>query len=146
MNTQRFCSSLPAVRLVALLLSLFVTVGCGSPLTKDIEIKAVADPQVQFSGLRTYAWVGAIGVVNDAVGLWAPKGLDIGAELKFLIDKELRARGYEESTNPDFLVALGVLNDVNQIAEIKPKNVGETSKLVGVGQGALLLEFIDRKS
>lgn len=132
------------VVIVALTLAT-MEVGCGG-LTKDIEVQAVAAQNVQFSGLKSYAWMGAAGAVNDPAGLWAPKAYDVGAELKSLVDKELRGRGLVESPQADVLVALLVVDDVKQLEEIKLNRAKDMAEFVVVGQGAILLELMDAQT
>jgi len=132
------------VAVLALTLGALV-VGCGG-LTKDIEVQAVADQKVQFSGFKSYAWMGAAGAVNDPAGLWAPKAYDVGAELKSLVDKELHARGLVESAQADVQVAVLVVDDVKQLGEIKLNRAKDMAEFVVVGQGAILLELMDAQT
>lgn len=123
-----------------------VGAGCASALTKDIQAQAANDPKVQLAGLESYAWLGAAGVVNDPGGLWAPRDYDVGAELKLLVDKELRAKGFQESAEPDFVVAMIVVADVKQLEEIKLNRAQDMADFVVVGEGGILLEFVDPKT
>jgi len=123
-----------------------VVLGCGGGLTKDIEVQAVADQKVQFSGFKSYGWLGAVGAVNDPAGLWAPKEYDVGAELKGIIDNELQARGWVESEQPDVVVTLLVVEDVKQLEEIKLNRASDMAEFVVVGAGAILLELLDAKT
>jgi hypothetical protein len=120
-----------------------LTLGCGGGLTKDIEVQAVADQKVQFSGYKSYAWLGAVGAVNDPAGLWAPKKYDVGAELKLIVDQELAERGWKESAQADVLVTLLVVADVKQLEEIKLNRAQDMAEFVVVGEGAILIELLD---
>ena len=76
--------------------------GCMTVPTKDIKVDAQADPKANFSGYKSYAWLGSAAIVNDAFGQWEPPNFDADAEIKYLIDRELRKRGMsEDSANPD---------------------------------------------
>lgn len=126
--------------------ALFLTAtGCGASLTKDIQLESVASEKVDFAGLKTYAWFGGLGLVRDTTGTWSPKGLDVTAELKFLIDRELRERGYTETTDrPDFYVGFLVAANVDQLSAVE-KRGGKVGAL-GSGEGALIVELIDAAS
>jgi hypothetical protein len=120
-----------------------LTLACGGGLTKDIEVQAVADQKVQFSGFKSYGWLNAVGAVNDPAGLWAPKKYDVGAELKAIVDRELEARSWVESAPADLLVNLLVLADVKQLEEIKLNRARDMAEFVVVGEGAILIELVD---
>ena len=47
---------------------LMLLAGCASVPTKDIQVDAQADPKANFSGYKTYAWLGAAAIVNDPYG------------------------------------------------------------------------------
>ncbi|WP_455210255.1 DUF4136 domain-containing protein, partial [Kaarinaea lacus] len=80
--------------------------GCTSVPVDDIKVESEADPKVKFSGYKTYAWLGAAGILNDPQGQWEPPKFDADAEITFLIDQELRKRGMTEvNDSPDMLVA-----------------------------------------
>jgi len=88
-----------------LVLAVFIT-ACTSVPKDDIQINIAADPKVNFSGYKTYAWLVAAGIVNDPDGLWEPPQFDADAEIQYLIDSALRIRGMSEvSADPDMLVA-----------------------------------------
>jgi|GEM_PF-1075707 len=117
--------------------------GCAKPVIQDIKTQAEADPKVRFSAMKTYAWAGGAGLVNDPQKLWTPPEFDIAAELKHLIDIEMRKRGWAEASNPDMLIAFLVVNDVQELKLIESERAGEVPDLVGVGEGALLIELMD---
>ena len=117
--------------------------GCSSVPVDDITVESEADPKVNFSGYKTYAWLGAVGFVNDPQGQWEPPQFDADSEITFLIDQSLRKRGMTEVTeNPDMLVAyaLGV-----EMAALKVKQDPETKmhSLEQVPQGGLIVVLID---
>jgi hypothetical protein len=99
--------------------------GCASSVTKDIMIDAQADPKVDFKGYATYTWLGSAAIVYDPDGKWEPPQFDADAEIKFLIDRELRKRGMsEDSVNPDMIVAFAAGIDM---ASMKI-NIGSAGK------------------
>jgi hypothetical protein len=72
--------------------------GCATA-TKDIRVETESAPGVNLSGYTTYAWAGSAEVVNDPHGNWEPPGFDADAELRFLINRELRGKGMQEVTS-----------------------------------------------
>ena len=87
------------------LLAMFMS-GCSSVSTKDIQVKALADSKVNLSGYETYGWLVNAAILNDTYGQWEPPAFDADAEVKYLIDRELRKRGMSEnSADPDIMVA-----------------------------------------
>lgn len=117
--------------------------GCSNVPVKDISIESEADPKVKFSGYKTYAWLGAAGIVHDPQGQWEPPQFDADAEITFLIDQAMRKRGMTEVTdNPDMLVAYALGVDM---AALKVKHDPETKMpmLDNVPQGALIVTLVD---
>ena len=130
---------------VAFSMLLLMLTGC-STVTQDIQISAEADPKISFSGYKNYAWLGATGIMFDEAGRWRPPAFDADTEVKFNIDRELRARGMSESdTKPDLLVAFAAGIDMDNIEFVKnDKNELETLK--NVPKGALLIVLVDAGS
>jgi hypothetical protein len=127
-------------------LGLFIAVllaGCASVPTQDIKVKAVADPKAQFSGYKSYAWLGAAAIVNDAFGRWEPPGFDADAEIKFLIDRELRTIGMSQnSIDPDLIVAFAAGINMDALGlKMDPKTKKES--LVNVPRGGLMIALVD---
>ena len=127
--------------LVALLI-LFIT-ACASPLTQDIEVDADADPKANLAGYKTYAWLGSAAILYDPKGRWEPPEFDADAEIKFLIDRELRKRGMQEvAVNPDMIVgyAAGIDMEALQLVEDKEAKI---QMLQNVPTGSLVIVLID---
>ncbi len=127
-------------------LSLFLVSACATIPTKDITIDTDMDKQATFSSYKSYEWLAAAGILSDPEGKWEPPGFDADAELKFLIDRELRKRGMTEtSMKPDLYVAyvLGVDMDALKLKENPETKI---SVLKSVPGGALLLVLIDARS
>jgi len=127
---------------IAVLLS-----GCATTAaTKDIQIEAEADPKANFSGYKSYAWLGSAAIVFDAAGKWEPPQFDADAEIKFLIDRELRKRGMtEDSANPDMLVAYAAGIDMDTL-ELKVDPESEIKTLENIPQGALVIALVDTET
>jgi hypothetical protein len=129
--------------LLSLTAVLLLLAGCASSVTKDIMIDADADPKVNFAGYSTYKWLGSAAIVFDPEGQWEPPQFDADAEIKFLIDRELRKRGMTEATaNADMIVAFAAGIDMASM-EIKVDPESELSTLENVPMGALTVILID---
>ena len=120
--------------------------GCAVTPTDDIKIDAEADPKVKFAGYKTYAWLGSAGILKDPEGKWKQPNFDVDAEIRFLIDRELRKRGLTETDKkPDMLVAYAMgLN----MAALKIKENPETKQkmLKNIPKGSLLVILADPKT
>jgi len=133
-------------RLSMLLVLLFFLAGCATVPTKDIQIDAEADPKANFSGYKTYAWLGAAAIVNDPHGQWEPPSFDADAEIKFLIDRELRKRGMSETTaDPDLLVAYAAGIDMEALGmKVDPKT--DMELVENVPQGGMITVLMDSQT
>ncbi len=131
------------IQLPIWILVLILFTGCASVPTKDIQIDAQADPQAVFSAYKTYAWLGAAAIVNDPNGQWEPPQFDADAEIKFLIDRELRNRGLSENTTaPDLIVAFAAGIDMDALG-LKANPKTKSNMLENVPQGGLAVVLAD---
>ncbi|MHC4121169.1 MAG: DUF4136 domain-containing protein [Planctomycetota bacterium] len=123
-----------------------VLAGCSSVPTKDIKVEADSDPKANFGGYKSYAWLGAATIINDPHGQWEPPEFDADAEIKFLIDRELRKRGMvQDSVDPDLVVAFAA--GVNMEAlDLKVEPEADIDTMENVPQGALLVVLIDSQT
>ena len=122
---------------------IMLVTGCTSVATKDIEVDAAADPKVNFSGYKSYAWLGSAAIVNDAYGQWEPPAFDADAEITFLLDRELRARGMSEDTSdPDLVVAFAAGIDMDALG-LKTDPETKTDMLANIPQGGLIVVLVD---
>jgi hypothetical protein len=132
------------ITITALALVLLVA-GCVS-VTKDIMIETDADPKIDFSAYASYTWLGSAAIVNDPEGKWEPPQFDADAEVRFLIDRELRARGMTEaSANPDMIVAYAAGIDMSSM-DIKIDPESKLEALTNVPMGALTLVLVDART
>lgn len=130
---------------IAASLVLVMLVGC-STVTQDIEVSAESDPKVSFTGYKTYTWLGAAAIVFDEAGRWEPPKFDADTEIKFYIDKELRARGMSESTSsPDLVVAFAAGIDMDNIEFVKNAET-QLETLKNIPKGALMIVLVDANS
>lgn len=119
---------------------------CASIPTKDIAVDAQADPKANFSGYKTYAWLGAAAIINDPYGQWEPPEFDADAEIKYLIDRELRKRGMSQnSANPDLIVAFAAGINMDAL-ELKVDPEAKIMTLENVPRGGLLIALVDSES
>lgn len=120
-----------------------LTTACASTPTKDIKITAEVDPKANFSGYKSYAWLGSARIIQDEDGVWEPPKFDADAELKFLINDEMRNRGIEEVvTRPDMLVAFALGVDMDTL-KLKKNPETKIKTLENVPQGALVVILVD---
>jgi hypothetical protein len=118
-------------------------IGCSSIPKDDIEIQADRDPKANFSGYKTYGWLGSIGIVTDPEGTWEPPQFDADAEIVFLMNRELRGRGMTETdSDPDMLVAYALGVDMSAL-KIKQDPEHKLATLENVPQTALVVALID---
>ena len=122
--------------------------GCSSVPTKDISVEVQADPKANFSGYKTYTWLGSAAIINDPYGQWEIPEFDADAEIKYLIDRELRKRGMAQSSpliNPDMIVAFAAGIDMDAL-ELKVDPESKIDMLVSMPQGGLLVILVDGQS
>jgi hypothetical protein len=132
--------------LFTLITILLLLGGCASGVTKDIMVDTEVDPKANISGYKSYAWLGSAAIVFDEEGQWEPPQFDADAEIKFLIDRELRANGMtEDSVNPDLVIAYAAGIDMDSM-EIKTDPENELEVLENVPVGALTVIMVDAET
>jgi hypothetical protein len=125
-----------------IVIATFVTSSCAT-LTNDISVETHADPAIDYSAYKTYAWVGSAQIVFDPVGQWEQPTLDTDEEVKFNINRELRSKGLiEVQSNPDLLVGFAVGVDMTNL-ELKENPDTKTEILTNVPKAALVIALID---
>jgi hypothetical protein len=124
---------------------LFMT-ACTTAPTKDIKIEAEADPKASFSGFKTFAWLASAQILFDPEGQWEPRNVDIDAEVRLIINSELRKRGIAEvSSSPDMLVAYAAGVDMTTLG-LKQNPETQQKLLENVPKAALVVALIDADS
>lgn len=123
--------------------TLMLLAGCASSMTSDIEVETETNPKIDFSAYRSYSWLGSAAILRDPEGRWEPPNFDADAEISFLIDRELRARGkVETQVDPDMLVFYGAGIDMDNI-DIKIDPSTSMEEMANVPRGALVVLLID---
>jgi hypothetical protein len=120
--------------------------GCASNVTKDIMVETDSDPKADLSGYTSYAWLVSASIVFDDKGQWEPPQFDADAEIKFLIDRELRKHGMtEDSVNPDLVIAYAAGIDMDSM-DIKTDPESGLEALENAPIGALTVIMIDAET
>jgi len=120
-----------------------VFVSACATLTSDIEVETQANPDVNYNNYKTYSWAGSAQVVFDPIGQWEQPTLDMDEEVRFVINRELRARDINQvEANPDLLVAFAAGVDTT-ILELKEDPNSDKKVLTNVPKAALVIALID---
>ena len=128
------------------LVGVMLLAGCASVPTKDIAVDVEIDPKANFSGYKTYAWLGSAAILNDAYGQWEPPAFDADAEVKYLIDRELRKRGMmQNSADPDVIIAFAAGIDMDAL-ELQMDPQSKMENLANVPRGGLVIAMVDSDS
>lgn len=116
---------------------------CANPLTKSINVDSQVSDTADFSTVKTYQWLASAQILNDEQGQWEPRGLDSDAEIRFLINRELRGRGITQvESNPDVFVAYVAGVDMDAMDwKVDPKS--KLQILKNEPEGALAIMLID---
>ena len=130
-------------------IAIFFTVSCltsCATLTEDITIETQGDPTINYDTYKTYAWSGSAQIVFDAIGQWEQPTLDTDEEVKFVINRELRAHGlHQVIDNPDLYVSFVAGVDTT-ILELKEDPNNKKKVLTNVPKAALAIALIDGNS
>jgi len=120
--------------------------GCASSVTKDIEVQTDWDPKANLAAYKSYTWLGSAAIVFDDRGQWEPPQFDADAEIRSLIDRELRERGMtQNSVNPDLIVAYAAGIDMDSM-QIKVDPESGLEMLANLPLGALSVVLVDAVS
>ncbi len=117
-------------------------IGC-APYAKDIRVETELAPKADITSYKSYAWLGDVSILNDPNEKWKPSGLDISSEIKFVIDRELRASGLHLSNDkPDLAVSFLVGADMDSM-QLKIDPESKLESLKNVPEAALVVILID---
>jgi len=132
--------------ILAIMVMAWFVAGCAQVPTKDITIETEADPKANFNGYKSYAWLASAEYLHDEFGQWQPTAFDADAEIKFLLDRELRGRGMSEySGDPDLFVTFAAGIDMDAL-KLKTDPETKMDSLENVPQGGLAVILIDADS
>ena len=125
---------------------LLLLTGCAS-VTSDIKVDTAMDPKAKLSGYKTYAWLGAMKMLNDPKHLWETPKIDVAGDIKYLIDRNMRKHGIMLSKPEDADLGVTFFVGVDMQA-MKLKTDPETRKqlLQNVPGGALVVALIDAET
>ena len=131
------------------LISFFVAVtfisSCAT-LTDDIKVETHADPGINYSKYKTYAWAGSAQIVFDPVGQWEQPTLDTDEEVRFVVNRELRDHGLiQVENNPDLLVAFAAGVETT-VLELKENPDSDHKVASNAPKAALVIALIDARS
>ena len=130
---------------LVLLAAAIVTTSC-TTLTGDIEIETHANPEVDYNTYKTYAWAGSAQIVFDPIGQWEQPTLDMDEEVRFVINRELRARNINQvEVQPDLLVAFAAGIDTTTL-ELKDDPNSDQKVLTNIPKAALVIALTDART
>ena len=122
--------------------ALLVVNACAT-LTSDIEIETHADPDINYNAYKSYAWAGSAQILFDPVGQWEQPTLDTDEEVRYVINRELRAHGLTQVDKaPDLLVAFAAGVDTS-VLELKDDPESKNKIPTNVPKAALVIALID---
>lgn len=126
----------------SIVITAIFTVSCAT-LTDDISVETHANPDIDFSSYKSYAWAGTAQIVFDPIGQWEQPTLDTDEEVKFNINRELRSKGLiEVQSHPDLLVAFAAGVDMTNL-ELKEDPESKKEIPTNVPKAALVVALID---
>jgi uncharacterized protein YceK len=132
---------------LSIIATLMLISGCSSVPIHDIQVETRIDSKAAMSGYKTYAWLGSAAIVNDPYGQWTLPEFDADAEIKYLIDRELRKKNILQSSpfaDPDMIITFAAGIDMD-VFEVKVDPSGTMSAL-NVPQGGLAVMLADNQT
>ena len=115
-------------------------------LTGDIVVETHAKPDVNYNAYKTYAWAGSAQIVFDPIGQWEQPTLDMDEEVRFVINRELRARNINQvEQQPDLFVAFAAGVDTT-VLELKDDPDSDKKVLTNIPKAALVIALIDART
>ena len=112
-------------------------------LTNDIVVKVDSNPDIDYKQYKTYAWAGSAEIIFDPIGQWEQPTLDTDEEVKFVINREMRAHGFNQvEHDPDIYVAFAAGVDMEAL-DLKEDPESKKKVLTKVPKAALVVALID---
>ncbi len=132
-------------KFITAVLALVLMAGCASSM-KDIKVDAESDPKVNLKGYKSYMWAASAQLIKDSQGQWVAPDMDINYEVKFLVDKQLRSKGFTEVENdPDLIVSAAIGVDMDAL-QIKQYPETKMDILKNAPQSALIIALSDAET
>ena len=132
--------------ILAIMVTAWFVTGCSTFPKDDIKVESEVDPKANMSGYKTYTWLAAVGILEDAEGHWEPPKFDADAEIEFRINEALRKHGMSQTSNdPDLYVAYALGVDMDAL-ELKTNPETKLSSLENVPKTALVVMLIDSET
>lgn len=129
------------VKITAVVITLMIT-SCAT-ITSDIEVQTHFHADTDFNAYKTYAWAGSAQIVFDPIGQWEQPTLDTDEEVRFVINRELRARSINQvDLDPDLLVAFAAGVDATSL-ELTEHPDNEEDVLATLPKAALVIALVD---
>ncbi len=127
------------------LLALWLLAGCAS-VTEDIRVQTESAPGIDLGNYHTYSWLGAAEIAPDTHGNWEPPGFDADAEIRAVLNRELRRRGMREVA-ADAQLVVGFGAGINpELFEIVENPDNKMYTLQNAPRAALVVVFIDPRT
>lgn len=126
-----------------LIVVVILTISACATVTNDIHVEARTDPMISLNNYKTYAWLDSAKIVYDPQGKWEPQRLDIDAQLKFLINQQLRELNLiQVRTEPDLYITFSLGLEIENLG-IKKNPDSDLDILESAPKGALYVILID---
>ena len=126
--------------LAAVCLGTLLLTGCTTKFA-DITVQSAASDEVDLSAYNTYAWGVEAAVLRDPDGEWMSANIDIGAEIRHFVERELNTKGLiHASEKPDLLVVYGIGVDMAALDLVEE---GDKIALVESPRGEVLVVLVD---
>lgn len=132
--------------ILAIMVMAWMVTGCSTFPKDDIKVESEVSPKANISGYKTYTWLAAIGILEDAEGHWEPPKFDADAEIEFRINEALRKHGMTQSSNdPDLYVAYALGVDMDAL-DLKTDPETKLESLENVPKTGLVVMLIDAET
>ena len=129
--------------ILTIMVMAWLVTGCSTFPKDDIKVESEVDPKANMSGYKTYTWLAAVGILEDAEGHWEPPKFDADAEIEFRINEALRNHGMSQVDNdPDLYVAYALGVDMDAL-KVKTDPETKLSSLDNVPQTGLIVVLVD---
>jgi len=132
--------------ILAIMVMAWMVTGCSTFPKDDIKVESEVDPKANISGYKTYTWLAAVGILEDADGVWEPPKFDADAEIEFRINEALRNHGMTQSSNdPDLYVAYALGVDMDAL-DLKTDPETKLKSLENIPKTGLIVMLIDAET